>query len=593
MPNRVPADPTPHRPAARWLPVANDRGQRSIWRTGRALPPGWHPCGPPGDRAAALDVAALDVAAADVPAPDAGARDATAAGPRSTIDRRFAATARRHPERSAVTHGAAQLSYRGLAARAAGVGAGLTRLGIGRGTAVGVCLDRGVDLIAVVLGVLGTGAAYVPLDGRYPAARLAFMAEDAQVTCVVADPAYNEALCELAVPVIGPADLTDRTEPADRTDLTGTDTAGQESASQPDDLAYVLYTSGSTGRPKAVEVTHRNFLHFLDGIGTLLPAGAAERVLFSSRLSFDVAGLELFLPLTRGGRCVIAPDLWLPRPRALAALVNGVRPSLVQATPVGWRLLLDAGARFDAEQTLLCGGDVLPTTLAARLAALPATAFNVYGPTESTVWATAGPIDAEAPAGAPAGAPGASIGRALPHARVYVLDGDLEPVAPGALGEAFVAGPCVSAGYRGKPRLTSERFLPDPWSPEPGARMYATGDIVRLVAGSLEFSHRKDTQVKINGIRVELGEVESVATAVPGVAAAVALVIDTAAGNALHLIAEAPPGATGLAQALRAELELRLPAAMVPKWISLLDALPFTPNGKVDRAALRAGIPSD
>jgi amino acid adenylation domain-containing protein len=421
-------------------------------------------------------------------------------------------------------------------------------------------------MLAVLLGVLSAGAAYVPLDGHYPAARLDFMARDAGVSCVVADPAFSAALADIAVPVVAPAELY----------LPGVG-AAPESVSTCDGLVYVIYTSGSTGRPKGVEVTHQNLVHFLDAMSALLPPSAGDRVLFSTRLSFDIAGLEIFLPLTTGGTCVVAPDTWLPKPRALASLVNSVQPSLVQATPVGWRLLLDAGLRLTAEQSLLCGGDVLPQALAARLASLPAVAFNVYGPTEATVWATAWRIDSAA----------AYIGRALAHARVYVLDDDGTPVTSGVYGQLYIGGPAVAAGYRGMPRLTGDRFVPDPWSAEPGARMYATGDIVRMVDGDLEFAHRRDTQVKINGNRVELGEVESIAGDVAGVKAAVAVVVDSASGPALHLYVEGDPGAPAVGNAVRNKLEQLLPAAMVPQRVSVVDALPVTANGKVDRGALQ------
>jgi amino acid adenylation domain-containing protein len=486
----------------------------------------------------------------------------------TTVDRRVAEVGARHAERLAVAGARHELSYRELTSRAARVRAGLERLGVRPGSTVGVCLNRGADLIATVLGVLSAGAAYLPLDGGYPLARLDFMVRDAGATCVV-----GGAPAGLSVPAVAVSDLEGDREI----------TSIRPTAAEPDGIAYVIYTSGSTGRPKGVEVTHRNLTAFLDAMITLLPPAAGRLVLFSTRFSFDIAGLEVFLPLTTGGTCLVAPETHVLNVRSLVALVNRARPSLVQATPVGWRLLLDGGARFSAGQSLLCGGDILPLGLAGRLAEQPAASVNLYGPTEASVWATAWPI-----------VPGATrIGRPLSHARVYVLDDKLNPVAEGVEGEAYLGGPAVAAGYRGRPGLTAERFVPDPWSNLPGGRMYATGDIVRRSGGELEFLRRRDTQVKINGYRVELGEIESVAEGVDGVRAAVAVVVGADPGADLQLYLESAEDAPTVAAAVRARLAESLPAAMLPRQVDVVPELPVTANGKVDRAALAHGASLD
>ncbi len=482
--------------------------------------------------------------------------------PVSTVVERFATAAGRTPDALAVVAGDVELTYRELAGRVRRLRSGLAALGVRPGDTVGVCVDRSADLVALLLGILAAGAAYVPLDGRHPERRLHVMADDAGVSCVVSTSDHRRLWLGRTFPVVTPDDLLAVTTPS------------LPPAVSPDGLAYLMFTSGSTGRPKAVEVTHANLAHFLDAVLALLPPQAPRRVLFSTRLSFDIAGLELFLPLTTGGACLVTPDTWLLRARRLAALITELRPTLVQATPVGWRLLLDRGLRLSADQTALCGGDVLPEPLAARLAALPAPVFNMYGPTEATIWATAwsvtdGPV---------------RIGTPLGHATVHVLDDTLTPVRPGTEGELYIGGPAVAAGYRGRPELTADRFVPDPWAP--GSPMYATGDIVRVTDGGLEFLRRKDTQVKINGHRVELGEIETVAARVDGVRAAVAVVAPTERPELRLYVEAADPDVCAVVDTVLRET---LPAAMVPSRIDVVAALPVTANGKVDRLALTAG----
>lgn len=527
-----------------WVPVINERRQASIWPAHLTLPGGWRTTGPAGDRESALD-------AIDTRGP---ARCDTSRV--ETVDRRFAFWAERTPNRVAATESGTEVTYRELACRMTSICAGLRHAGVRQGDKVGVCMERGIDLLAVLLGILAAGAAYVPLDGSYPQVRLAFMTRDVGVRCVVASSGHAPALAEIQAPVVTVAELMRSGSREER-----------PAESDPGGLAYIMYTSGSTGEPKGVAVTHHNVAHFLNAMAALLPATAFQRVLFSTPLSFDIAGLEIFFPLANGGTCVIAPHTWLLDARGLARLINRTEPTLVQATPVGWRLLLDAGTTVTAAQTLLCGGDNLAPALAARLAALPAAAYNMYGPTEATVWATAGLVTGSS----------VSIGTALAHARAYVLDDDLRPASEG---EAYIGGPAVAHGYYGRPRLTAERFLPDAWSSAPGQRMYATGDAVRVHHGCLEWLHRRDTQVKLNGNRIELGEIETIAARVAGVRAAAAVI----AGDALHLYAEG--GGEHLASTIHTALRRDLPAAMVPQQVHVLPALPVTANGKLDRGAL-------
>ena len=549
--------------AGAWSPVASDLGYVSLWPAGRRLPAGWCELGPPTDRAAALQAA---VSASN------HAGGAAAGPPRrslgiDTVIARFARQARRSPDKPAVIDADAVYTYGQLEARARGVQTALTDMGIVSGDTVGVCMDRSADLVAVLLGILSSGAAYVPLDGSYPEGRLRFMSADARLAVIVSGPRYIQRTSATGVPVLGIADIA-----------SSAGTGGRLNPGEPDSLAYVIYTSGSTGEPKGVEATHRNLAAFLDAMAMLLPTSAAARVLFSTQISFDIAGLEIFFPLTMGGACLVAPHTWLLDRRSLTDLINSAAPSLVQATPVGWRLLLDGGARFTGGQVALCGGDALPPSLAARLAEIPAAAFNMYGPTEASVWATAWPIESA----------DVAIGTGLAHARVHVLDEDLVPVPDGVEGQAHIGGPAVAHGYRARPRLTVDRFIPDPWAMTVGERLYATGDIVRQVNGRLHWLRRGDTQVKVNGNRIELGEIESVATGLSGVRAAVAVVGHTLERAALQLFVESTDDGETLRRRLRARLRELLPPAMVPQRIVVMDALPLTPNGKVHRAALEA-----
>lgn len=542
-----------------WLPVRSILGCHSVWPAALPEPDGWGAAGSPSGREAALDAAAAGWSA-EPPAP-------AIPGSTDTVDRRFFAHALDEPSRIAAIQDGTAYTYAELAALVASVQAGLHELGVRPDDTVGVCMGRSVGLLAVLLGILRSGAAYVPMDDKYPAARLAFMAGDVEVTCVVADDGSRAQLSEVECPVTTFEELR-ATEPQH----------GQASLSLPRGLAYVIYTSGSTGQPKGVEVTNANLTSFLDAVSDMLPAAASGRVLFSTPLSFDIAGLEIYWPLATGGTCLVAPSTWLQNTRALVRLIEDGAPTLIQATPVGWRLLLDAGACPGAGQILLCGGETLPPPLAERLAGLGATAINVYGPTEATIWATSWAIS-----GAPA-----MIGLAMSHATVYVLDEQLNQVPDGDEGELYLGGPAVARGYRGQVRLTAGRFLPDPWSAEPGGRMYATGDVVRMTGGQLDWLRRDDTQVKFNGNRIELGEIESLALTVDGVRAAIALITQNPAGPALSLYLESSTDEDLVRKLVRHELRLHLPAAVIPTDIQVLAELPLTPNGKVDRLALRS-----
>ncbi|MFJ6610330.1 amino acid adenylation domain-containing protein [Streptomyces sp. NPDC091289] len=462
----------------------------------------------------------------------------------------------------------------------------LAAAGIGRGDLVGIQVARSVNELIAVLGTLAAGAAYVPLDPGYPADRLAFVRADARLAALVVEgPAPDGLPGDL--PVLSPE--PGGTAPAPPRDRSAAPAAG--------DPAYVLYTSGSTGRPKGVEVPHSALANLLGALADRLGAGPEDRWLGLTSLSFDISTVELLLPLITGARVVLVPEERQRDGAALLKLIEAHDVTHVQATPSSWRLMLTAGLHRPG-LVGLAGGEALPGSLASELALSIGRLIDVYGPTETTVWSTL----AELAPGDPV-----TIGRPLAATRAYVLDAHGGPVPDGIPGELHLGGTGVAHGYRGRPGLTAERFVPDPWGP-PGSRMYRTGDLVRrLPDGRLEFAGRIDTQVKLRGHRIELGEIEARMAEHPSVSQAVVILEpgddsgndpgdesgngpgnDPGVAGQARLVAyvvgaaqEAPAAAD-----LRAHLARTLPAAMVPATWVPLSGLPLTPNGKVDRGRL-------
>ncbi|MER7003689.1 amino acid adenylation domain-containing protein [Dactylosporangium sp. NPDC000555] len=471
----------------------------------------------------------------------------------------FQAQARSTPDTVAVTGDGVELTYRDLDAEVDRLAARLR----GRGPLIGVGLSRSPAMVVALLAVWRAGAAYLPLDPAYPADRLAFVIADAGVSTVLTESSFAERF--------GAASLL--IDAADSADEDPVHEVAPAAAIGPDDPAYVLYTSGSTGRPKGVIVPHGALAAFIAAMADITGPQADRAWLALTSLSFDISGLELYLPLSRGGRVVIADDTQTGDGAALRALIAANDVTDVQATPSGWRMLLAAGFDHDVPAALV-GGEALPATLAAELRGKVGRLTNVYGPTETTIWSTYWPVP-ESPAAI-------AIGGPISGTRVYVVDDRMRPAPAGVPGELVIAGAGVALGYLRRPRLTADRFVPDPWGPA-GARMYRTGDRVRRRAdGTLEFLGRLDTQVKLRGHRIELGEVESVLAGCPGVAAAVAAVRD----DALAAYVTARPGTDLDPAAIRDAARAKLPAYAVPSMVTVLDALPLTPNGKVDRAAL-------
>ncbi|HWG98266.1 MAG TPA: amino acid adenylation domain-containing protein, partial [Pilimelia sp.] len=514
----------------------------------------------------------------------------------------FGRTLARTPDAVAVADARESLTYRELDARAARLAGVLRSRGVGAESPVGICLDRSAGLLVAVLAIWRAGGAYVPLDPAFPPERLRMMLADAGVGVLVTEEAVRRRLPGLCADVATVVDLHrpdgaagDRPggEAGDRPGAEAGTEAGDHAGAAPagpptgDRLAYVIYTSGSTGRPKGVEVTHAAVTNLLLAFQDRLGLTAADRLLAVTTLSFDISVLELLLPLVSGGTVVVAADTEVGDGAALAARARASGATVLQATPATWRLLLAAGGVPDRVRHRLCGGEAFPRDLAEALR--PAgpdggALWNVYGPTETTVWSAAGPV--------PPGDGPVAIGPPLDNTRVYLLDGRGQPVPVGVVGEVHIGGAGLARGYRGRPALTAQRFLPDPFGTEPGARCYATGDLARyLPDGRLEFLGRADHQVKIRGFRVELGEIEVALRAHDQVGDAVVTAWrdgDDGDARLVAYVTGGPPGldAAGLWSRLRPDLAARLPAYLVPATLVLLDALPRTPNGKLDRAAL-------
>ena len=473
------------------------------------------------------------------------------------------------PDAPAVVFGDVTVSYRELHKRSARQARGLIARGIKQGHIVAVALPRSEELLVTLLAILRTGACYLPLDLSGPPERLALVLDDAAPTVVITDAGQYGGLAGGGFTVLQPRDL----------DGPSNEEGYEPDLSRTDATAYVIYTSGSTGRPKGVEVTHRNLSNFLYGMQLLLKPTAKDRFLAVTTIIFDIAGLELYLPLTVGGCVVMAGSETVQNPPALARLIQLSGATHVQATPSLWRILLSSSETRLDNVHVLVGGEVLSSDLAATLKNMSARVTQLYGPTETTIWSTAyelREVDGTPPIGLP-----------IVNTQVYVLDENRQPVVTGALGELYIGGEGVAKGYLKRPELTAERFVENPFTWD-GSRMYRTGDLVRWnERGVLEFVGRADDQVKINGHRVELGEIECLLREDSVVAeAAVAAHRNPDGTTSLTAYVTPTSGRSIEMSSLRMVLASRLPNSMMPSRFVLLDAMPLTPNGKLDRKAL-------
>jgi amino acid adenylation domain-containing protein len=491
----------------------------------------------------------------------------------------FEARAEHSPAAVAVVFEGERLTYAELNARANRLAHHLMERGVGPDARVAVCMERGPEMVVGLLAILKAGGAYVPLDPTYPEERLRYMLDDSAPVALLTYGAPREAFPEIEVPVL---DLAAPAPPW--ADCPGTD-PGRGSVG-PEHLAYVIYTSGSTGRPKGVMNPHRSVVNQIAWARGIWGLEAHEAVLQRMSFSFDVSVRELFLPLAVGARVVITRPGGQNDPGHLVETIVREGVGTLHTVPSLLQLFLE---HPDVESCtglarVTCGGEVLTPALVRRFHELlpNATLYHMYGPTETTVAVVSRSYAREETTAR------VSLGRPISNTRIYILDGEGEPVPVGVAGELRVAGAQVARGYLGRPALTAERFVPDAFSAEPGARMYRTGDMGRWMSdGTLEFLGRDDGQVKVRGFRIELGEIEAQLSAHPEVRKAVVLAREDAPGDQ-RLVAYYEGHGELEAGALKDRLSGRLPEFMVPSAYVRLERLPLTPNGKVDRAALPA-----
>lgn len=501
----------------------------------------------------------------------------TATGRRTLVEE-IDRLASANPDAIAVTAGSEESTYRQLAAQADLAARRLRALGVRPGDLVAVTVPRTAELLPVLLGILKAGAAYVPVDPEYPADRIAFVLEDCQAVLVVSgdESGGGSGTSARQVPA---RELLDPVVP-ERAEDNGF--AAALPIPSPDATAYVIYTSGSTGRPKGVRVGHRPLIGLLEAMAELLESGPEAVWLAATSLSFDIAAVELYVPLVTGGRCVLAPEGAAKDGRGLCRLLAASGVTHAQATPAGWRVLLESG--FEASHlTAVTGGEALTPELGRELYGRVKRLVNCYGPTEATIWATAAPVE-----GAGEAEP---IGRPLPGYRAFVLDERLGLLPDGVAGELYLGGG-LAEGYLRRPALTADRFVPDPFG-APGGRLYRTGDVARRREdGSVLFLGRTDHQVKVSGYRIEPGEIETALAAHPAVAQAIvsALEQDVVGRLTVHVLRAEPESGFGDAAELRRHLSTLLPGYMVPSAFAFLDGWPLTPNGKLDRAALPPAV---
>jgi amino acid adenylation domain-containing protein len=477
----------------------------------------------------------------------------------------------RSPDANAVSFSEEQLTYRELNAKANQLAHYLQTLGVEPDMLVGICVERSLEMVVGLLAILKAGAAYLPLDPNYPQERLELILSDSQVPVLITD---NQKLF---------TDNQQREIVCLRKNQEYIGTHSKEnptSRSTTNNLAYVIYTSGSTGRPKGVEISHGAVVNFLKSMQQEPGITATDVLLAVTTISFDIAALELYLPLITGAKVVLATREVASDGLLLKELIDTTGVTIMQATPASWRMLLAAGWSGSQQLKILCGGEALTSDLAQHLLQKGATVWNMYGPTETTIWSAVCKVDTQKLSHALI-----PIGRPIANTQTYILDTYLQPVPVGVIGELYIGGVGVARGYLNRPELTAERFIANPFLPS--SRFYKTGDLVRyLHDGNIEYISRIDHQVKIRGFRIELGEIENALCAHPQVreAVVVARCENTEEKQIVAYITTKQEQPTP--ESLRDFLTQKLPDYMVPVAFVILEALPLTPSGKVNRRAL-------
>jgi amino acid adenylation domain-containing protein/non-ribosomal peptide synthase protein (TIGR01720 family) len=493
----------------------------------------------------------------------------------STLATLFEAQAARTPSHTAAIAGDTRVTYESLNARANQVARRIRSAGVRPGARVGVFIERSIDMLVALVAINKALAAYVPMDPSFPSDRLSHMLDDSEASVVLTQRALRETVPASSAHVICIDDGGESAFAGDNLEL----------PSHPSNAAYVIYTSGSTGIPKGVAVPGGALVNLLRSM-QLQPGLHEHDVLLAvTTISFDIAALELFLPIVTGGTVAIADRDAARDGESLLAEMRRTGATVMQATPISWRLLLEAGWSGAPLTRAMCGGEALPRELSARLLATGIELWNVYGPTETTIWSSVHRVEHDA-----SEEPNEPIGRPIHNTRFYVVDRGMRMVPEGVPGELLIGGDGLAIGYASRGDLTADRFVPDPFGGNPGDRLYRTGDLARHRAdGSVAFLGRLDSQVKVRGFRIELGEIEATIGRQPDVKQSVVVAHRAAHGEAelvAYLVMQS--GSALDVDALREALGRTLPHYMIPSKVVVLTEMPLTLNGKVNRRALPA-----
>lgn len=487
--------------------------------------------------------------------------------PQQCIHQLFEAQVDKTPDAVAVVFADQSLTYQQLNQRANQLARYLQKLGVGAEVPVCICVNRSIEMVVGLLGILKAGGAYVPLDPTYPLERLEYIQQDVRSPVLLTQRQLTAQMSSQSAQVV--CLDTDWEEIKQQTP------ENLATATKSNNLAYVIYTSGSTGLPKGVEIAHSNVVNFLSAMQQSVGLNQQDVLLAVTTLAFDIAALEIFLPLTIGARVVVASREVASDGVQLSDLLNNSQATVMQATPATWRILLSVGWQGSKHLKILCGGEALSRQLANQLLPQCHGLWNLYGPTETTIWSTVEQVEW--------GEDIVPIGRPIGNTYIYILDSNLQPTPIGVPGELYIGGAGVARGYWQRPELTTQRFIINPFLFQPDQRLYKTGDLVRYRSdGKIEYIGRLDYQVKIRGFRIELGEIEAVLAKHSDVQQVVVI----AKQDSLIAYVVSCSRRTVTVSELRDFLKQKLPYYMVPQAFVFLDSLPLTPNGKVNRNAL-------
>ncbi|MTJ08953.1 non-ribosomal peptide synthetase [Anabaena sp. UHCC 0204] len=480
------------------------------------------------------------------------------------------------PEAVAVIYGNQQLTYRELNEKANQLANYLKTLGVKVETLVGICVERSLEMVIGLLGILKAGGAYVPIDPNYPAERIAYMLSDANVQILISQKSLLSSLSAHQTKIIS----LDQ----DWEIINQQNSENPDSEIKPKNLAYIIYTSGSTGKPKGVQIEHQGVVNFLTTMSQQPGITEKDTLNAVTTICFDIAGLEIYLPLIVGAKVIIVSREIATDGNRLLKQMQESGVTVMQATPATWQMLLSAGLSTEKLKIkVLCGGEALTTELANQLLGTGAELWNVYGPTETTIWSTVSQVEKINDSVSEGIIP---IGYPIGNTQIYILDSDLQPVPIGVAGELHIGGAGLARGYLKRPELTAEKFIENPFNSN--NKLYKTGDLARYLAnGQIEYLGRIDNQVKVRGFRIELGEIEAVINAYPDVNQGVVISRVDSPGNQRLVAYLVTKDGFDLPQ-LRDLLKLQLPDYMIPATFVVLDSLPLTPNGKIDKKALPA-----